>query len=121
MHRILIVSDDPFLRDMVRFALGGLEAEVRSAAEPCEVGRMSRRILFDVVIVLTSSPFSFCGSFGRSSNGLRRPVVYVVAWQHSEQVVLSLLENGVDQYLTFPVNLQRLRGKVADELNRLVP
>ena len=48
-------------------------------------------------------------------------MVYVVAWQHSEQTVLSLLENGVDQYMTFPVNLQRLRGKVADELNRLVP
>ena len=121
MHRILIVSDDPFLRDMVRFALGGLDAEVRSVSEACEIRRVSRSVLFDVVIVLTVSPFACCDCFDRRRNGLRRPVFYVVAWQHSEQTVLSLLENGADQYMTFPVNLQRLRGKVADELNRLVP
>ena len=50
--------------------------------------------------------------------GLRRPLVYVVAWQQAEQSVLSLLECGVDQYLTFPVSLQRLRTKVANELDR---
>ncbi len=121
MHRILIVSDDPFLRDMVRFALGGLDVEVRSASESCEVRQLSRSVLFDLVIVLTVSPYSCCDCIGRRRKGLRRPIVYVVAWQHSEQAVLSLLENGVDQYMTFPVNLQRLRGKVADELNRLVP
>ena len=50
--------------------------------------------------------------------GLRKPLVYVVAWQQAEQSVLSLLECGVDQYLTFPVSLQRLRMKVANDLNR---
>ena len=73
------------------------------------------------MVRVTVSPFACCDCFDWRRNGLRRPVVYVVAWQHSEQTVLSLLENGADQYMTFPVNLQRLRGKVADELNRLVP
>jgi len=31
---------------------------------------------------------------------------------------LSLLECGVDQYMTFPVSLQRLRTKIANALNR---
>lgn len=120
MRRILIVSEDPFLRDMVRFALGGLDAEVRSAADPEDARRVSRKVLFDLMIVLTVVPFACCDCLAHKK-GLRRPVVYVVAWQHSEQAVLSLLENGVDQYMTFPVNLQRLRGKVADELNRILP
>ena len=41
-----------------------------------------------------------------------------MAWQQAKQSVLSLLECGVDQYLTFPVSLQRLRTKVANELDR---
>lgn len=121
MRRILIVSEDPFLRDMVRFALGGLDAEVRSAADAEDAERVSSKVLFDLMIVLTVAPFACCGCIEPRKKGLRRPVVYVVAWQHSEQAVLSLLENGVDQYMTFPVNLQRLRGKVADELNRFLP
>ena len=48
--------------------------------------------------------------------GLRRPVVYVLSWQQCEQTVLALLECGVDQYLTFPVSLQRLRAKVVSDL-----
>lgn len=35
--------------------------------------------------------------------------VYVVSWLQSEQAVLSLLECGVDQYMAFPLSLQRLR------------
>lgn len=122
MHRILIVSEDPFLRDMVRFSLAGLDAEMRCPETVPGAARLCRRVLFDLVIVLTVSPFSCCdGVLPRRAEGMRRPVVYVVAWQQSEQAVLSLLENGVDQYMTFPVNLQRLRGKVADCLNRLLP
>ena len=42
----------------------------------------------------------------------------MLTWQQAEQTVLSLLECGVDQYLTFPVSLARLRSKVAEELGR---
>ena len=48
-------------------------------------------------------------------------VEYVVSWQQSEQTVLSLLECGVNQYLTFPVSLQRLRAKVAGDLTLQQP
>lgn len=120
MYRILIVSDDIFMRDVVRLSLSGLRAEVRSASDVAEMERMCRRILFDVVIVLHVAPF-LCGrDVVREVRpaGLRRPLFYVVSWQQSEQTVLSLLECGVDQYMTFPLSLQRLRAKVANDLNR---
>ena len=76
----------------------------------------------DLVIVLHVAPF-LCGRDvvrGVRPAGLRRPLFYVVSWLQSEQAVLSLLECGVDQYMAFPLSLQRLRGKVSNDLNRLL-
>jgi DNA-binding response OmpR family regulator len=42
----------------------------------------------------------------------------VVSWQQAENVVLSLLECGVDQYFTFPICMGRLRNKVREELKQ---
>ena len=111
MNRILIVSDDVFMRDMVRLSLIDMRTEVRCAADAD-----------DLVIVLHVAPF-LCGRDvvrGVRPAGLRRPLFYVVSWLQSEQAVLSLLECGVDQYMAFPLSLQRLRGKVSNDLNRLL-
>ena len=118
MPRILIASDDEFARELVRLALAGVDAEVLCAGCGAELERLCARVLFDMVIVLRTAPF-FCGRelIGRlRPEGLRRPVVYVLSWQQCEQTVLALLECGVDQYLTFPVSLQRLRAKVVSDL-----
>ncbi|MCM1249961.1 MAG: DNA-binding response regulator [Alistipes sp.] len=104
---------------MIRLALSGVGAEVRCCGCGSELERLCGRMVFDLVIVLRCAPF-FCGRelIGRlRPEGLRHPVFFVVSWQQSEQTVLSLLECGVDQYLTFPVSLQRLRSKVVDVLS----
>ena len=66
----------------------------------------------DIVIILDIKPF-INGEELTSKLRLKRgkPLIYVVAWQQSEQMVLSLLECGVDQYMTFPICMSRLRGK----------
>ncbi len=40
------------------------------------------------------------------------PRIFVLAKSHSENTILTLLECGVDQYITLPVNLYRLKNKV---------
>ncbi len=120
MYRILIVSDDAFLRDVIRMALHDMPAEVRCADSAGTMFVRVRQVLFDLVIVLDATPF-LCDSDAvrrLRPTGLRRPAIYVVSWQQAEQTVLSLLECGVDQYMTFPLNLHRLRAKVAHELER---
>lgn len=120
MHRILIVSDEGFLRDLIRLSLSGLQVEVRCASDVDQMRLLCHRMLFDLVIVLQTAPF-LCGRdlVGElRPMGLRRPLLYVIAWQQAEQSVLSLLESGVDQYMTFPLSLQRLRAKVDNELQR---
>lgn len=120
MHNILIVSEDPFMRDLVRLSLADMGAEVRCADDTGRMRAMCRRVLFDVVIVLGVGSFLGGDDLVRAvrKEGLRRPALYVLSWQQSEQTVLSLLECGVDQYMTLPVSLQRLRTKIANELNR---
>lgn len=121
MHRILIASDDEFSRDLIRLALRGVEAEVRGCGCGRELERLCARAGFDLVIFLQTAPF-FCGRTAIAAlrpEGARRPLVFVVSWQQSEQTVLSLLECGVDQYLTFPVSLQRLRAKVVGVLSQV--
>lgn len=120
MHRILIVSEEEFLSDVIRLSLADMRADVRCVSGVDAMERLARRMLFDLVIVVGTSLFFSGRDVVRTLRppGLRKPLVYVVAWQQAEQSVLSLLECGVDQYLTFPVSLHRLRAKVANELNR---
>ena len=79
--------------------------------------RLGDRVLYKIVRVVSGHPMPDVVRTLRPA-GLGRPLVYVVAWQQAEQTVLSLLECGVDQYMTFPVSLQRLRTKIANALNR---
>ena len=107
MHRILIVSDEEFLRDVIRLSLADMQADVRCASDVPDMQRMVRRMLFDLVVVVGTSAFFTGCDVVRTLRpaGLGRPLVYV-------------LECGVDQYMTFPVSLQRLRTKIANALNR---
>lgn len=115
------MSHEDFLREMLARAVEDLGAEVCPMRSVGEWLAASHRLAFDVVIVTATAPF-LCGRNPIPDvrpAGLRRPAVYVVAWQQAEQTVLSLLECGVDQYLTLPVSLGRLRRKVAEELENV--
>lgn len=120
MYRILIVSEDAFLRNMVAHSLSDLGAELRSAAGTEQMQQMCSRSLYDLVIVLDVGVLLDGRDMMRRlrPEGIRRPQFYVVSWQQSEHTVMSLLESGADQYLTFPVSLQRLRRKVVTDLER---
>ncbi len=67
----------------------------------------------DLVIVLGVKPFIDGSELIKRIriNNKRQPPIFVIAWQQSEQIVLSLLECGVDQYMTFPICMSRLRNK----------
>lgn len=123
IQRILVVGDDPFLRDLVRWSLAGLPAEVHTARSEALV-RRCRGTAFDLVILLGCGPL-LCGALCRGGeggvadlhpDGVRRPAVYLLSWQQGEQCVVGMLEAGIDQYMTFPISLHRLRAKAAAEL-----
>lgn len=120
MARILIFSSDDLLSELVRTALGGLGAELHFASDDASFRRLTERMVFDLVLVLEVGPFwSGRPLFRRlRPRPLSRPEIYVVAWHQADETVLGMLECGVDQYLSFPLNLARLRGKVIRALDR---
>ena len=117
MRRIVIVSDNPYLSRAVSLSLAGLGAEVCCVASRGEWLRICERGAVDLLIVLRAAGFL---AREREVERLRRavgnPRLYILTWHHSERIVLALLEQGADQCMTFPVNLARLRRKVAEEL-----
>ena len=68
MHRILIVSDEEFLRDVIRLSLADMQADVRCASDVPDMQRMVRRMLFDLVVVVGTSAF-FTGCAPPVSDG----------------------------------------------------
>ena len=127
MKRIAVISSDKALERAVVAALecaggGSVEVVAASAGEAAAC---------DTVVVLGAAEFASGrlsaaslrdngannGANNGTNNGaaMRRPEIYVISWQHSEQTVLGLLEGGVDQYMTFPLSLRRLCLKVLRE------
>lgn len=118
--RILILSDDPIRAEVVRAALTGIGAEIVVASGGEALRRMTERAVYALVILLDTR-YLFSGEplFRRiRPRPLRRPELFVLSWQLAEQTVLGMLECGVDQYMTFPLNLVRLRAKVIGALMR---
>ena len=105
MYRILIVSEDFVLRKAVAFSLNDLDACVECADT---VGAM--------LVLHRESPFDLEVMDTLRADKTRRTRVFVISWPQSEQMVRSIYRMGVNQYMTLPVSLHRLRRKVINEL-----
>ena len=106
------------IREMTASLLADISAEIRTADSLLDIAKECRLGSFDMIILLDITPL-FDGSASIASirpNGLHRPELFVLAWQHSEHTVLSLLESGVSQYITFPINIRRIKRKICETL-----
>lgn len=116
--KILILSDNEIRTELIRTLLAGIDAELRTADTAACFRRQTAQTIYELVIVLGAAPFLNGSEWVERLRPrlLRRPTIYVLSWQHAEQTVLSLLECGVDQYMTLPLNPVRLRAKVIGTL-----
>ncbi len=112
--KILLISPDNLARRVVSLALESPLVDV-VFFEPSQClfkYCMNNRV--DLLLFLSTSPYfasmNIVGFLRDSCEKL--PPIYVIASSHKPSAVLSLLECGVSQYMTFPINLSRLRRKV---------
>ena len=118
MKRVLIAGSEKILREMIVAILADIPVEIRTVDSVDIIQSECRHGCFDLVIMLDLAPF-FDGTKPIEllrPKRLRRPEIFVIAWQHSEQAVLSLLECGVSQYITLPINIRRVRDKIHETL-----
>lgn len=118
-YKIVIYSRRSAVATLIAEVVGCDSTNVVCCTSPEQMVATCRHQKPDLVIILAIRPFIDGSELIQRirSGDRRRPPIYVIAWQQSEQIVLSLLECGVDQYMTFPICMSRLRGKSYTQLN----
>ena len=114
MVKILVFSPSFRMRAMIVGMVTSSGVEVESVTSRQALFKRCAERCFDVVIIEDFRLFMDGeGSVSRiRAHFAKRPRIVLLSQVIDEQVVLSLLESGVDEYLLLPVSADRLRRKV---------
>lgn len=121
MNNILVVDDDPHLREVVRYALARQGYTVREAQNGVEALRAIATSLPDLVVLDVVMPeldgIETCREIRKKS---RVPVVFLSSRDEELDRVLGL-ELGGDDYLTKPFSTRELVARIKAVLRRATP
>ncbi len=119
---LLVVDDEPFLRDAVATSLRFLGYDVTTAENGTEALRLAREHPFDLVVLDVMLPdidgFEVIGRLRR--DGLRVPVIFLTARDTQADKVAGLTLGG-DDYMTKPFGLEELAARIGTVLRRTRP
>src|SRR3970282_1709477 len=112
--RILIVDDDPTIRDLSRMHLANAGYEVEVAQDAMVAGRMVLRSPPDLIIVDVNMPhmdgFEFVAALRADKSLPQIPVIFLTSEEEGGYRGKDL---GAAGYITKPVRAARLRARVA--------
>jgi len=119
---LLVVDDEPFLRDAVATSLRFLGFEVTTAETGAEALRLARDHPFDLVVLDVMLPdtdgFDVVRRLRR--DGSRVPVIFLTARDTQADKVAGLTLGG-DDYITKPFGLEELAARIRTVLRRTKP
>jgi two-component system OmpR family response regulator len=119
---LLVVDDEPFLRDAVAASLRFLGFEVTTTGTGASALRLARDRPFDLVVLDVMLPdtdgFEIVRRLRR--DGSRVPVIFLTARDTQADKVTGLTLGG-DDYLTKPFGLEELAARVRSVLRRSRP
>src|SRR5215208_4221259 len=123
MPKVLMVEDDPAVRDVVEYALAreGMETETAASGEAAtELLYSDAR--FDLVILDVMLPdtdgVTLCRELRSAECALRDVPVIMVTARDDETSVVVGLEVGADDYVTKPFSPRQLVSRVRAQLRR---
>lgn len=118
MHKIMIIEDDPVIRDELAFLLGNEGYEVQPITTFTEISAQVQRLTPDLILLDLGLPgrdgFALCAEIRRIS---ATPVVIVTS-RNSAMDELHALSLGGDDYITKPYNIPVLLAHVKAVLRR---
>ena len=123
MAKILVVEDDPAVRDVVEYALSreGMETEAVSSGEAA-AERLYSGTPFDLVILDVMLPdtdgITLCRELRSANRTLRNVPVIMLTARDDETSVVVGLEVGADDYVTKPFSPRQLVSRVRAHLRR---
>src|SRR5215469_10259426 len=119
---LLVVDDEPFLRDAVAASLRFLGFAVTAAKNGTDALRLARGQSFDLVILDVMLPdldgFEIVRRLRRDGN--RIPVIFLTAKDAKDDKITGLTIGG-DDYMTKPFGLEELAARVRTVLRRSRP
>ncbi|HEV3100719.1 MAG TPA: response regulator transcription factor [Candidatus Dormibacteraeota bacterium] len=121
MSRILIVEDDPALRNSVRSILERNGHEVRTAGDGAAGARELETSTYDVVLLDIGLPFVDGWNILQTHQGKRLPSVIVISARGEERDKVRALDMGADDYLAKPFGADELLARIRAVLRRAQP
>jgi two-component system, OmpR family, response regulator len=120
--RLLVVDDEPFLRDAVAASLRFLGFDVTGAETGAEALRLARGRPFDLIVLDVMLPDT--GGFDvvrrLRRDGSQVPVIFLTARDTQADKVTGLTLGG-DDYMTKPFGLEELAARIRTVLRRTRP
>jgi DNA-binding response OmpR family regulator len=117
-ERVLLVEDDPSIREVTSLGLRGSGLNVATAADGCEALARFRTEACDLVVLDVMLPkldgLEVCRQMRRSS---RVPILMLSARTDTVDVVVGL-ELGADDYVTKPFEMAELVARIRALLRR---
>ena len=122
LGELLVVDDEPFLRDAVAASLRFLGFEVTTADTGTGALRLARSRPFDLVVMDVMLPDTDGFEVVRRlrGEGSRVPVIFLTARDTQADKVTGLTLGG-DDYLTKPFGLEELAARIRSVLRRTRP
>jgi two-component system OmpR family response regulator len=119
---LLVVDDEPFLRDAVATSLRFLGFDVTTAHDGSAALRLARDHRFDLVVLDVMLPDTDGFDVVRRlrQDGSRVPVIFLTARDTQADKVTGLTLGG-DDYLTKPFGLEELAARIRTVLRRTRP
>ena len=119
---LLVVDDEPFLRDAVAASLRFLGFEVTTADTGAGALRLARDRPFDLVVLDVMLPDTSGFDVVRRlrADGCRVPVIFLTARDTQADKVTGLTLGG-DDYMTKPFGLEELAARIRTVLRRTRP
>ena len=119
--RVLIVEDEPNIRELVALHLRLEHAEPVEAADGAAALDLARQRRFDLVILDLMLPgldgVTVCRAIRRDSANTDTPILMLTARREESDKVLGL-DSGADDYLTKPFGVRELMARVRALLRR---
>ena len=121
MTRVLVVEDDPALRNAVRSMLEGAGYEVRTAGDGAAGARELQTGEWAVVLLDIGLPFIDGWKILAGLEGRRVPSVIVISARGEEHDKVRALDMGADDYLAKPFGSEELLARIRAVLRRAQP
>ena len=120
--RVLAVDDSPTILEMIRAILVAGGYEVITASDGQEALNAARSEAPDLILLDVMLPkldgYRVCRLLKFDQNYKNIPIIMLTS-KAEEQSVVTGIRTGADQYLTKPIEPERLLSAVADELSKV--